>query len=163
MPQTGAERNKKYREKIKSNAELSAAYKEKDRQRKKESRKNNIHSPRKAAIEKKKVRERVRLYRLKKKLATKAKSFANTEQIELEYVYKTPQSLGKAVKKVSRQLPSSPRKRKAVISKIVETTMLTFNKPKDPYGNNQIPATTIEEVKEFYFHDSISVGAHAFD
>ena len=39
MPQTGAERNKTYREKIKSNAELSAAYKEKDRQRKKESRK----------------------------------------------------------------------------------------------------------------------------
>ena len=26
MPQTGAERNKKYREKTKSNAELSAAY-----------------------------------------------------------------------------------------------------------------------------------------
>ena len=155
MPQTGAERNKKYREKIKSNAELSAAYKEKGRQRKKESRKNNICSPRKAAIEKKKVRDRVRLHRLKKKLATKAKSSANTEQIESEYVYKTPQSLGKAVKKVSRQLPSSPRKRKAVISKIVETTKLTFNKPKDPIGSNQIPATTIEEVKEFYFRDSI--------
>ena len=67
MPQTGAERDKKYREKIKSNAELSTAYKEKDRQRKKESRKNNIRSPRKAAIEKKKVRDRVRLHRLKKK------------------------------------------------------------------------------------------------
>ena len=156
MPQTGAERNKKYREKIKSNAELSAAYNEKDRQREKESRKNNIRSPRKAAIEKKKVRDRVRLHRLKKKLATKAKSSAKTEQIESEYVYKTPQSLGKAVKNVSRQLPSSPRKRKAVISKIVETTKLTFNKPKDPNGNNQMPATTIEEVKEFYFRDSIS-------
>ena len=105
----------------------------------------------------------MRLHRLKRKLATKAKYSANTEQIESEYVYKTPQSLGKAVKKVSRQLPSSPRKRKAVISKIVETTKLTFNKPKDPNGNNQIPATTIEEVKEFYFRDSISVGAHAFD
>ena len=125
----------------------------KNRQRKKGSRKNNIRSPRKAAIEKKKVRDRVRLHRLKKKLATKAKSSANTEQIESEYVYKTPQSLGKAVRKVSRQLPSSPRTRKAVISKIVETTKLTF---KDPNGNNQIPATTIEEVKEFYFRDSIS-------
>ena len=156
MPQTGAERNKKYREKLKSNAELSAAYKEKGRQRKKESRKNNIRSPRKVAIEKKNVRDRVRLHRLKKKLATKAKSSSNTEQIESEYVYKTPQSLGKAVKKVSRQLPSSPRKRKAVISKIVETTKLTFNKAKDANGNNQIPATAIEEVKEFYFHDSIS-------
>ena len=156
MPQTGAERNKKYREKIKSNAELSAAYKEKDRKRKMESRKNNIHSPRKAAIEKKKVKDRVRMHRLKKKLATKAKSSANTEQIESEYGYKTPQSLGKAVKKVSRQLPSSPRKRKAVISKIVETTKLTLNTPKDQNGNNQIPDTTIEEVKEFYFLDSIS-------
>ena len=153
MPQTGAERNKKYREKIKSNAELSAAYKEKDRQRKKESRENNIHSPRKAAIEKKKVKDRVRLHRLK--LATKVKSSANTEQIESKYVHKTPQSLRKAVKKVSRKLPSSPRKRKAVISKIVETTKLTFSKPKDPNGNNEIPATTIEEVKEFYFRDSI--------
>ena len=78
----------------------------------------------------------MRLHRLKKKLATKAKSSANTEQIKSEYVYKTPQSLGKAVKKVSRKLPSSPRKRKAVISKIVETTKLTFNRPKDPNGNN---------------------------
>ena len=96
-------------------------------------------------------------------MATKAKFSANTEQIESEYVYKTPQSLGKAVKKVSRHLPSSPRKRKAVISKTVETTKLTCKKLKDPNGNNQIPATTIEEVKEFYFRDSISVGAHAFD
>ena len=39
MPQTDAERNKKYREKIKSNAELSAAYKEKDRQRKRKAEK----------------------------------------------------------------------------------------------------------------------------
>ena len=39
MPQTGAERNKKYREKIKSNAELSATYKEKDRQRKRKAEK----------------------------------------------------------------------------------------------------------------------------
>ena len=41
MPQTDAERNKKYREKIKSNAELSAAYKEKDRQRKRKAEKYN--------------------------------------------------------------------------------------------------------------------------
>ena len=98
----------------------------------------------------------MRLHRLKKKLTTNAKSSANTEQIESEYVYKTPQSLGNAVKKVSRQLPSSPKKRKAVISTLVETTKLTFNKPKDPNGNNQIPATTIEEVKELYFRGSIS-------
>ena len=99
MPQTGAERNKKYREKIKSNAELSVAYKEKDRKRKRESRKNNIRSQRKAAIEKKKVRDRVRLHRLRKMLATKAKSSANTKQIESEYAYRTPQSLEKTAKK----------------------------------------------------------------
>jgi len=156
MPQTGAERNKKYREKIKSNATLSAAYKEKDKQRKKESRKNNICSPRKAAIEKNKVRDRVRLHRLKKKLAAKAKSPTKAEQMESEHPYKTPQSLGKAVKKVTRQLPKSPRKRKAVISKIAEAAKPIFNKPTEPNANNHIPVTTIEEVKEFYFHDSIS-------
>ena len=120
MPQTGAERNKKYREKIKSNAELSAAYKEKDRQRKQESRKNNILSPRKAAIEKKKVKDRVRLHRLKKKLATKAKSSANTEQIESECVYKTPQSLGKAVKKVSGSFQAALGREKLLSLKLLK-------------------------------------------
>lgn len=157
MPKTGAERNKKYRQKIKANPQAYATYKEKERQRKKASRNKNI-TRRKAEIERKKVKERDRLCRLKKKLANKALFSAECESTQpIECIYKTPQALGKAVKKVSKQLPSSPRKRKAVISKIAEATGLTVDvKLKDPCGNSRIPDSTVEEVQKFYTRDSIS-------
>ena len=155
MPQTGAERNRKYREKIKANAEAYEAYKERDRERKKASRKRVISSPRKSAIERKKVRDRVRLHRLRKKLGNKAVSPQNVESNEC--VYKTPQSLGKAVKKVSRQLPSSPRKRKVVISKIAESSGISVKQsPQDLDGNSRMPDSTVKKVQEFYCRDTIS-------
>ena len=69
MPFTGAERSKNHRRKLKANAEMYAAYKEKARVWKRESR-MQAPSPRKAAAERKKYGERVRLHRLRKKLST---------------------------------------------------------------------------------------------
>ena len=44
--------------------------------------------------------------------------------------YQTPQALGKAVGKVKSQLPKSPRKRKAVITKLATTSGLVISKHK---------------------------------
>ena len=54
-------------------------------------------SPRKAAAERRKCRERVRLHKLRKKLSTSQ----DANDTDLEFVYKSPQALGKAVHKVS--------------------------------------------------------------
>lgn len=67
MPATGAERNRNYRKRIKANAEEYAKYNEQDKLWKRESRKK-VLSPKKAALERQKCRDRVRLYRQKKKL-----------------------------------------------------------------------------------------------
>lgn len=86
---------------------MYAKYKERDKGRKMESRKK-VLSPRKAAMERWKCRDRVRLYRLKKKLAAPKA----TSGKDGEVAFKSPQALGKAVHKVSPLLPNSPRKRK---------------------------------------------------
>jgi len=79
---------------MKENAEDYTAYKEKDKERKRASRKRVI-SPKKASMEKFKCRERVRLCRLKKKLAAKSMP-AVTNDMPSEFAYKSPQALGKA-------------------------------------------------------------------
>ena len=68
MPLTVAERVRNHRQKVKENAEKHEAHKEKDKLRKRESRKKSV-DPGKAELERKKCRERVRLHRLKKKLS----------------------------------------------------------------------------------------------
>ena len=152
MASTGAERTKNHRKKIKANAALYAAYKEKDRVRKRESRKKAL-SPRKAAVERRKCNERVRLHRLKKKLSISQDADKNY----VEFAYKSPQALGKAVHKVSPLLPNSPRKRKAVIAKIAKSSGLSLSsKHKQSNGNTGIAKSTVDSVQEFYCQDSIS-------
>lgn len=92
---------------------MYGAYKEKERVWKRESR-MKAPSPRKAVAERRKCRERVRLHRLRKKLSTSH----DANGTDLEFAYKSPQASGKAVHKDSPFLPNSPRKQKAVITKI---------------------------------------------
>lgn len=107
MPLTGAEINRQYRDKIQANAEKYAAYKEKDKVRKRETRKKVI-SRKKAERERMKCRERVRLHRLKKKMATLQAADNN----DVEFTYKSPQALGKTVHKVSPLFPRAQGKGK---------------------------------------------------
>ena len=110
-------------------------------------------SPRKAATERRKCRERVRLHRLRKKLSTSQ----DVNGTDLEFAYKSPQALGKAVHKVSPLLPNSPRKRKAVIAKIGKSSGLSVSsKHQKSNGNTCIAKFTVDSVQEFYFRDSIS-------
>lgn len=100
MPLTGAEINRQYRDKIQANAEKYAAYKEKDKARKRKNRKK-VLSLKKAERERMKCRERVKLHRLKKKMATLQAADNN----DVEFTYKSPQALGTVVHKVSPHLP----------------------------------------------------------
>lgn len=99
MPLTGAEINRQYRDKIQANAEKYAAYKEKYKVQKRETTKK-VLSRKKAERERMKCRERVKLHRLKKKMATLQAADNN-----VEFTYKSPQALGKVVHKVSPHLP----------------------------------------------------------
>jgi len=75
-----------------------------------------------------------------------------------ESAFRTPQALGRAVKRVSSHLPSSPRKKRAVISKIAKSSGLSFSakgKPIHQKGNKGISDSTITKVQEFYCKDSV--------
>ena len=109
-------RTRKHREKLKSDAEKYRAAKEKDRQRKREARAKERTIGRidkvKEANQRIKNRKRVAEFRRRQKV----KRLENS----MENVYKNKQSLGKAVARASKLLPNSPRKKKAVITKLAE-------------------------------------------
>lgn len=156
-PVNGAERTRNYRKRITAKADLCAAYKEKDRERKRASRKKVV-SPLEAEKERIKCRERVRLHRLKKKGAATGNPTPTHDPNDIIFAYKSPQALGKAVHKVTSHLPHSPRKRKAVISKLAKSSGLSLpDKTKQsPNGNKKIDESTVQSVQKFYFQDSIS-------
>lgn len=63
--------------------------------------------------------------------------------------FRTPQALGRAVNRVSSHLPSSPRKKRAVISKIAKSSGLSLSakgKPIHLKGNKGISDSTITRV-----------------
>ena len=77
------------------------------------------------------------------------------------HAYQTPQALGKAVGKVKCQLPKSPRKRKAVITKLATTSGLVISKHKkgNSGGNKKVSVATITKVQEFFCKDYVSCQA----
>ena len=156
-PVNGAERNKNYRKRIRANADSYAAYKEKDRERKRAGRKK-VLSPLEAEKQRIKCRQRVRLHRLKKKAAATGTPAPAHDPNDIAFAYKSPQALGKAVHKLTPLLPHSPRKRKAVISKLAKSSGLSLsdNTQHSPSGNKKIDESTVRCVQKFYFQDSIS-------
>ena len=94
MPKTGAERNRIYTNKIKSDPESYASYKEKDKERKRIARKR-VLSPAKVAEDRRRSKERMRLHRLRKKMS---KSNMKNDIETNESAFRTPQALGRAVK-----------------------------------------------------------------
>lgn len=105
----------------------------------------------------KKNRERKRKSRMKKK-AQKTESCNDDNKIV--HAYQTPQALGKAVGIVKSKLPKSPRKRKAVITKLATTSGLVISKhKKDNSGGNKVSVATITKVQEFFCKDCFLPGS----
>jgi hypothetical protein len=92
---------------LQADAEKYRSYKAKDKERKNTERKQEILSPGEAARMKMLNRDRVRKFRLLKK----GKHNQSLDK-DLSSPYRTPQALGKAVSKVKKLLPNSPRKKK---------------------------------------------------
>lgn len=93
----------------------------KDRQRKKESytRQKGTLSAAELQERREKTRIKVQQCRLRKKLASIGQSSKPSPN---KSKYKTPQSLGKAVKKVCAALPKSPGKQSIVVKEIIKKT-----------------------------------------
>ena len=122
-------------------------------------RKEEIFSPSDVAHQNMLNRERVRQCRQKNKESLKVISNLLDD---VSTAYQTPQALGKAVGKVRKHLPSSLRKRKAVVCRFagmgspLKFKKIQINKAE---GNESIPDKTKKLVKEFYQLDSVSCQA----
>ena len=115
-------------------------------------RKGQALSPSEVARRKKLTRERVRKCRQRQK-EKKAKN--SSQDQDVSQAYQTPQALGKALGKVSRVLPKSLRKRKAVVFKLAHALGF-LGKKKCTRGNRGLPKETVHLVKDFFQLDSIS-------
>ena len=114
-------------------------------------------SPADLAKKRRECRERIRSHRLKKK---KSLSVPNTStgSADEEKVYKTPQALGTSVSRVKQVLPNSPRKRRAVISKLAKSVDGISSNSPNPHrnGNKQLRKSSVKCVQDFFHLDSIS-------
>ena len=157
MAKTSTERSKQFRKKLKEDPEKYNIYKSKDNERKKiERNKQKVQqsrSPAEVARQKKLNRERVRKFRMNKKIKQ-----VDLDSEEYTAAYSTPQALGKAVGKVKSHLPKSPRKRKAVVAKLASAAGIKIVKKKklSLVGNKCISTQIISKVKAYYMLDSIS-------
>lgn len=153
MAKTSTERSQKFRKKLKEDHEKYSAYKMKDKERKKmqRSKPKVQQSPAEVARQKQLNRDRVRKFRMKKRLKQ-----VDTDSEEYARAYSTPQALGKAVGKVKSHLPKSPRKRKAVVATLASATGIQISKKKKLSlgGNKSISDATALKVKAYYILDS---------
>ena len=109
-------------------------------------------SPADLAKKRRECRERVRSsHRLKKK---KSLSVPNTSagSADEEKVYKTLQALGNSVSRVKQVLPNSPRKRRAVISKMAKSVDGISSNSPNPHrnGNKQLRKSSVKCVQDFF-------------
>jgi hypothetical protein len=107
-------------------------------------------TPEERKVQKEKCLQRVRLHRLKKKLTPKIKVPGTERQS-----YKTPQSFGRAFSKVKQALPSSPRKRRAVVTKLSQEFSPSSVKTENE-SNKMLPESTVKCINKYFLLDSVS-------
>ena len=154
MAKTSTERSKSFHEKLREDVEKYSVFKAKDRERKRNER-NEKQPMSESELQnlRKKNKERKRKSRMKKKVQKTESCNDDNKNVDAS---QTPQALGKAVGKVKSELPKSPRKRKAVITKLATTSGLVISKhKKGNSGGNKKVIATITKVQEFFCKDYI--------
>ena len=164
MPKTATERSRLYRKKLQEgSSDKYEDYKKKDRERKKKARKEKKLSAGEQVKEREKCRERVRLHRKRKTEENLHWNSQASVQTSKDPPYKTPQSFGKAIHKVKKALPKSPRKKKAVLHKLASTVDLdsseTIESP-TVSSNRKLPADLITKVQQFFLREILSPDKH---
>lgn len=154
-------RTRKYREKLKLNEELYKKHLEKERERDKIRRQNKKitlnYDAKALKLRRLQDRERQRRCREKRKASTQSQ---NNETGFSIHSYKSSRSLGKAVSKSKKALPSSPRKRMAVVKKLIMDELPAISKcisGKNIHkGGRKLDENTIKGVLNFYLRDDVS-------
>lgn len=151
MAKTAKEKQRDYRERRKLSGKAEQD-KEKDRLRKKKTRNEmkQKYSKREWQIYRKKENERVKLSKLKTKVIQGESSTIAS--------YKSPQALGKAIRRVQRTLPKSPRKQKSVVTAIAKSVGLNINDniSKFKLSNKTISVECEMAVKEYFLRDDVT-------
>lgn len=173
---SGAERAKRYREKLKlgnkhdeykkKQAKIMKANRARKKEEEEAMKSLNFSSPvmqRRAA-----TLARVKKHRENKKSQENVPIDNQSQPSNLaaivSEVYSCNQTLGKAVKKVSNALPASPRKRNAILTHIVsnlaeadkEILVNVVAKPKKYTRRSIVTAAVDVEIRKFYNRDDIS-------
>ena len=116
-------------------------------------RKRNKHET--VAERRKRIGQRVALYRARKKgEASDSQSAGKSGTQNQPKVYQNPQSLGKAVARAKRSLPYSPQKRKEVVKHLAASESLISERQSRP--RKGITDETKDAVLKFYNGDDIS-------
>lgn len=157
------ERMEKYRLKAKQDIEKWKEIKEKDKNRKREERnKAKSHGLSKEAINSRReqTKQRMRKLRQKRKEASGDNENATVNSDPFIGSYKSKNSLNKATNKVKKILPSSPRKEKAVLAKLVQErfgkNLFEIKKQGNKASLRQISDVLKEKVVSFYSRDDVS-------
>ena len=163
MPLTAKEKMKRYRARLKQDQEKADLIKQKDRDRK--FLKKMAMTSDEKLMERRKNRERVEKHREKLKATTKRTCTTPVKHTPAQIktpnflAYKSPQMLGKAKQKVMASLPSSPRRRTAVIASLATDVGLQAKEPRtsalvNDSGNRCIDVATKELVIDFFLKTS---------
>jgi hypothetical protein len=118
-------------------------YKEKQAERKRKWRANRQLIKSQIDKDKRSASDRQRKRRLKIRLENALRSNSDGGSVE---PYKTAASLGKAINRVSRVLPYSPRKRSAVVRKLAVANSIFGSKSKKAANPSSIPQDTVDRV-----------------
>ena len=117
MP-SNTERSRKFRKKVRIDPIKNEEYKKRDREKKRKK-----YADKKATMtesEKSKVREKERLKKRKQVARKQQKNLGKSEE-KTNGTFKSPQSLGRAVKKVRKSLPKENEKKTQVLSEVVNS------------------------------------------
>ncbi|KAK2548197.1 hypothetical protein P5673_031662 [Acropora cervicornis] len=110
---SNTERSKKWRKKIRSDPSKHEEYKKKKKKKYAEKKRTMSET------EKSKLREKERLKKRVQAARKLLQSSKNTCREEAKDLFKSPQSLGKAVKRVQKSLPKQDKKKIQVLSQVV--------------------------------------------
>lgn len=158
MPLTPAERKRKQREKLKASGMLEDL-KKKEAEQKRQRRQliKQTASESKLLELRKKKAEEMKKYRQnkKKKIILETAGTPASEETPAK-AFTTRSSYGKAIARVKRILPLSPKKRKAVVQTLARQIAPDIVTPKRKKSKKKISDDTLQKVGDFYVRDDIS-------
>lgn len=141
----------KRRLKIKDSDEAYQSYLKNDRERKQAQRSASKGAMSTSQLEEHRVKERQRIreYRLKKKMESQPKATCSPLTLT---PYRSTQARGKAIKRAQLSLPLSPRKRQCVVESLAKTVGLKVNASptSTPHNHGALSEETKQLVHAFY-------------